>query len=202
LELRVAIVFSDRTPLIAAITNDSTTTMKTEIHYLSPEDYREFRQIRLEALKTDPDAFGALHADACRRTDEEWKEWVSSAIVPGRKNIVVAEENGLPIAMCGFGLSDEDPNAGFLWGMFVSRNHRRKQCGERLLREAEDWVSANGGKRITACVAAPNENAFLFYRKNGYTIGSVSGTLRSGSSIPIHPIEKPLGGLHQVTPGG
>lgn len=174
--------------------------MNTEIRYLSPEDYRTFRQIRLEALETDPDAFGALHVDACRRTDAEWKNWVANVIVPGRKNVVVEEEGGSPVGMCGFGLSDEDPETGFLWGMFVSRNHRRKQCGERLLKEAEDWLSANRAKKITACVAAPNESAIRFYRKNGYMIGPVSGTLRPGSSIPIHPIEKRLNGLRQVSP--
>lgn len=174
--------------------------MKKGIRYLSPEDYQVLRQIRLEALETDPDAFGALHADAFRRTDEEWRDWLLNVIVPGRKNIVVAEEEEVPIGMCGFGLSDEDPETGFLWGMFVSRNHRQKQCGETLLKEAEDWLSANDGKKIKACVAAPNESAIRFYRKNGYMIGPASGTLRPSSSIPIHPIEKQLKGLRQVTP--
>ena len=167
-------------------------SMSTEIRYLSPEDYRVFRQIRLEALETDPDAFGALYANACLRTDEEWKDWVANAIAPGRKNIVIAKSEGLPIAMCGFGVSDEDPEAGFLWGMFVSRKHRGKRCGKQLLKEAEDWLSAHKAKKITACVAAPNEGAIRFYRKNGYMIGPASGTLRPGSSIPIHPIEKQL----------
>lgn len=169
--------------------------MRTEIRYLSPEDYRTFRQIRLEALETNPDAFGALYADACRRTNEEWKDWVANVIVPGRKNVVVAEEASRPIGMCGFGLSDEDPAAGFLWGMFVSSDYRRNRYGERFLKEAENWFSANGAKRIRASVAAPNEGAIRFYRRKGYTIGPASGTLRPGSTIPIHPIEKQLNRL-------
>ena len=89
-----------------------------------------------------------------------------------------------------------DPEAGFLWGMFVSREHRRKQCGERLLKEAEGLL-ANGGKKVTACVAAPYEIAIRFYQRNGYMIGPVSGTLRTGSSMPIYPIEKQFDGLRR-----
>ncbi len=82
-------------------------------------------------LETEPDAFGALYADAIRRTDEEWKDWL-----------------------------------------------------------------ANGGKQIKACVAAPNEGAIRFYRRNGYTIGPASGRLRpalpetaSGSYLPVASLQ-------------
>ena len=168
--------------------------MKPEIRYLTPADYRLFSEIRLAALRSEPDAFGELYENVAGRTPADWKVWLANAIVAGRKNSVCVVANGKAVGMCGFGISDAEPTEGYLGGMFVERGHRGHGWGRRLLEEAERWLSAHGVLRLKACVAAPNEQAIGFYRRNGYVIGPPSGTLRPGSPIPVYPIEKALKG--------
>ena len=162
------------------------------IRYLTPQDHAIYRVIRLEALSTDPDAFGETLAIAQARSEADQIEWLSKVIIPGRKNIVLIEVEKRPVAMCGFGLSDDDNTSGFIWGMFVSSAQRRKNHGQTMLEEAERWLQAKGISRVTAHVAAPNEGAINFYRRCGYAIGPASGFLRPGSSIPVHPIERKI----------
>jgi ribosomal protein S18 acetylase RimI-like enzyme len=162
------------------------------IRYLTPRDREKVIAIRLEALSCDPDAFGATLDEVSKRSDADWDAWISKVIVPEEKNIIVIEEEGRPVAMCGFGVSDENGPVGFLWGMFVSRAHRRKSYGRRMLNEAEVWLKQKARTKITACVAAPNDHAVAFYRRCGFTVGPVSGVLRPGSVIPIYPIEKEI----------
>jgi GNAT superfamily N-acetyltransferase len=118
---------------------------------------------------------------------------LAKVIVPERKNVVCIDYDNSPVAMCGFGLSDDDSECGFIWGLFVSTSHRRSGLGTTLLGEAEEWIKIRGDRRVEACVAAPNNSAIEFYRRNGYIIHPASGYLRPGSEIPTHAIVKELG---------
>jgi ribosomal protein S18 acetylase RimI-like enzyme len=171
---------------------DNANTHATTFRYLSPKDHAAYRQIRAEALATDPDAFGETLSALQGRTELKLAEWLTEAIIPGRKCIAIIEESGRSIAMCGFGLSDEDRSSGFIWGMFVSRLCRRKGCGKQLLASAESWISGHDGHRVVARVAACNDAAIALYRSANYTIGAQEGTLRPGSTIPLLEISKVL----------
>jgi GNAT superfamily N-acetyltransferase len=160
------------------------------IRYLTLKDHALLRAIRMEALATDADAFGATLAATSSRSDSAWLEWLAQVMVPNRKNIIAIELREVPVAMCGFGLSDDNDNGGFIWGMFVSLSERRNGHGRAMLKEAEQWIGAQGRQIVKAQVAAPNQSAIQFYRQAGYSVGPVVGFLRSGSSIPVHPIEK------------
>ena len=48
-----------------------------EIIIATPEDWQAAREIRLESLLRDPQAFGATYAEAVDRTEAEWRAWVS-----------------------------------------------------------------------------------------------------------------------------
>ena len=160
------------------------------ISYFAPHDTERLRQIRMEALTSDPDAFGETAESFAQRSNQELTDWLSDAARADRKAIGYVEHNGVPVAMCGFGISDEDASTGFLWGLFVSRPHRRRGIARMMLEDAEAWLSARGVTIIRAAVAAPNEDAIEFYRACKYCVGPPIGTLRPTSSIPLHEITK------------
>ena len=160
------------------------------ISYFAPHDVERFRQIRSEALTSDPDAFGETAGEFGQRSDSELAERLSKAIESDRKSIAYVEDDGVPVAMCGFGITDQDSSTGFLWGLFVSPSHRRRGLAKLLLQEAESWFLARGVTEIQAAVAAPNMNALELYRSCGYCVGPQIGTLRPTSSIPLHRIRK------------
>lgn len=159
------------------------------IRTLSNSDFDVFKTIRSEALSSDPDAFGETKEAFDSRDDDELRKRYAD-LTSGRKKIVAAFVGDTPVAMCGFGISEEDEKNGFLWGMYVSPSHRKLGIGRDLLKEAEKWIAENRGEKISSCVAAPNDGAITFYKYSGYEIMPVSGVLRDGSDVPVHPIRK------------
>jgi hypothetical protein len=50
-----------------------------QIRHLRPEDFQIWKEIRLEAVKNHPKAFGGSFEEESRRTDEQWKGSMSSS---------------------------------------------------------------------------------------------------------------------------
>lgn len=162
------------------------------IRLLEKHEVAAYREIRREALTTDPDAFGETLEGFDGRTEEELRSWLEAHAGPGERGILVAELGGRPVAMCGYAIRDADGGEGSIWGMFVSRKARRQGIGQRLLSDAKGLLEKHGARTITARVAAPNEGAIDFYRAAGFTIGGRKGTLREGSDVPVYEIESPV----------
>lgn len=161
------------------------------VRELEPSEVAVFRAIRLDALRSDPDAFGQTLESALGMSDEEWAERLAGAADEGA--VLVAEQEGRVVGMAATGLDRGSPGAAFLWGMFVAPDARGGGAGAALLRAAEEWARAHGLGAMNAMVAAPNRAALDFYRAIGYEVGPVTGVLRPGSTIPVHPISRRLG---------
>ena len=162
------------------------------IRSLGAEDLESYRTIRAEALRTDPDAFGETIEFFKGRAGADFLGWFERHVDPSRRGILVYEMDGVPRAMCGFGVSDADTREGFLWGMFTSPSVRRRGIGVALLREVEARLASQDVQRIKAKVAAPNVDAIRFYEVAGYSVGPSIGHLRDGSSVPVHEIRLDL----------
>ncbi|NJN50896.1 MAG: hypothetical protein HC809_03045 [Gammaproteobacteria bacterium] len=48
------------------------------IRTIEPEDWQQYRDLRLRALQDSPDAFGSTYADAKLLSDEQWQARVSN----------------------------------------------------------------------------------------------------------------------------
>jgi ribosomal protein S18 acetylase RimI-like enzyme len=163
------------------------------IRELTPDDAALFRTLRLDALRSDPGAFGQTLESALPLSDHEWRQRLEGVRAQGGA-VLVAEQDGAAVGMCGVGRDTTHEKAAFLWGMFVAAATRGSGVGAALLREAEGWAMDRGYAEMHACVAAPNRSAVDFYRRQGYEIGPAAGTLRPGSEIPVHAIVKRLHG--------
>src|SRR5687768_12189066 len=159
------------------------------IRALVQSDAARFRALRLDALKSDPDAFGETFEDASRLSDREWSEKLARTLSAGDA-IFVAEAGGEFVGMCGVGEDRKMSGHAFVWGVFVKAPARRTGAGSRLMDAAEAWAEGRGLKGVNGFVAAPNDGAIRFYLRRGYEVGAAVETLRPGSDIPLHPISK------------
>ena len=48
--------------------------MEVKVIKLTPEDWENFKAIRLKALETDPTAFGSSYKQEVNRSEEIWKQ--------------------------------------------------------------------------------------------------------------------------------
>jgi GNAT superfamily N-acetyltransferase len=158
---------------------------------LTPNDAALFRALRIEALTSDPDAFGQTVESAIAEPDSAWTERLAALGGP-RGAVLVARLGEAPIGFCGVGPDAERADGAFLWGMFVRAERRGTGAASALLAAAEAWARLHGHGVMRGMVAAPNETAIEFYRRRGYQVGKEVGTLRPGSAIPVHPISRDL----------
>jgi GNAT superfamily N-acetyltransferase len=159
------------------------------IRALVQADYARFKALRLDALKSEPGAFGETFESAVRTSDREWSDKLARTLESGDV-IFVAEADGEFVGMCGVGEDRTRRGEGFVWGVYVKGPYRKSGAGSRLMDAAEAWAEGRAFGGVNGLVAAPNDKAISFYLRRGYEVGEAVGTLRPGSDIPVHPISK------------
>ena len=94
------------------------------IRILTEADAKIYREIRLRALKEDPEAFGSTYAQSLQRSIEWFAERIKSK--PDGSFTLGAFEQKQLIGTVGLGRSDGENFAhkGVIWGMYVAPEFR------------------------------------------------------------------------------
>ena len=139
-----------------------------EVCRLVPDDWASFRELRLEALRTEPDAFGASHAEALERGEDDWRGWIAvSATWQARRD-------GMPLGMVTLwlppseGVPEGEQMLPFLIQMFVTAQARGQGIGERLVEVALAQAREQGHRQVVLDVRAGNDAALRLYRRCGF----------------------------------
>jgi ribosomal protein S18 acetylase RimI-like enzyme len=102
-----------------------------EIIVATADDWQAARDIRLEALLRNPEAFGSTYAEAVDRNEDGWRAWVSR---PGVTMLIARTPQG-PVGIVG-GLRNVDADDGsvaMIVSMYVTAGYRQRGVGRRLL---------------------------------------------------------------------
>lgn len=129
------------------------------VRVVTPADWREWRDLRLEALRDAPHAFSASLADWVDASEERWR-----ARLEGTYNVLAGL--GSPAGMAtGF------PRGGTveLGTMWVAPHARGRGVGEALVRAVVGWA---GEREVTLRVADGNTAAIALYRRLGLLPGA------------------------------
>ena len=104
-----------------------------------PQEWRELRAIRLEALRAEPAAFSSSYQEILAWPDEEWQRRLAN----DRRMHLLASVQRRPIGMVGgyLGSEEGDESAAGVIGMYVTREYRGRGIG-RLLTSLIDRLSA------------------------------------------------------------
>lgn len=152
-----------------------------EIRTLTVDDAGEWLRLRLEALKGDPEAFGASFEEYQSLSLEEVKKrlWSSDdAFVMG------AFDDGGLTGMAGFyrekGLKTR--HKGYIWGVYIMPAKRGKGIGRSMLEALLGRAArVKGIKQILLTVATPQEAAVRLYHSLGFeTFGCEPRALQVG----------------------
>ncbi len=144
--------------------------MSSIIREFTAEDAVAFRDIRLEALRLHPEAFGADHAEEAPRDAAAFAAWlptvspdaVFGAWLPGE-----AAAQGMA------GLNAERrrklAHKGHVWGVYVRRAARGRGLGRLLLNRAIGTARAAGLETLLLTVSAEAPAAHALYLSLGFS---------------------------------
>ena len=135
------------------------------IRLLNQEEWESWKNLRLEALYNEPEAFCTSFEQESNRSDEEFKAILSHNAIFG------AFEDDELIGASGFvSLSSlKTQHRGTLWGMYVKVNHRRKGIADSLI----NTIIAHAKSHVIQLhltVMESNFGAMRLYHKHGFTV--------------------------------
>jgi ribosomal protein S18 acetylase RimI-like enzyme len=139
---------------------------KMELRVLTPDDWADWRTLRLIALADAPHAFGGKLADWQGEGDRE-DRWRGRLSLPGSHNLMVFLD-GKPVGMAS-GAPGESEGVAELLSMYVDRSARGLGVGDLLIREVERWARESGATVLELAVAEGNDPAIALYHRHGFT---------------------------------
>jgi ribosomal protein S18 acetylase RimI-like enzyme len=138
--------------------------MTAEIRLLAIDEAALYRDIRLEGLRQDPDAFSSTFAHESAMALSSFAE----RIVAG--NVFGAFVDGELLGVAGYWpqAGAKESHKATLWGMYVRASARGQQLGERMI--AAVVAHATGRVELLQLgVATGNAAALRLYIKTGFS---------------------------------
>jgi ribosomal protein S18 acetylase RimI-like enzyme len=159
-----------------------------QLHVVGPDQWREWRGVRLQALAEAPYAFSSTLAEWAEAPEERWRErlsWRSS------HNLLAYDEQR-PVGMATGVLREGQPDTADLFSMWVAPAARGGGVAEALINAVEGWARDVGARTLCLDVRAENPRARRTYERLGFEVtGEVE---RSSATEPLElTMAKPLG---------
>ena len=129
-----------------------------QIHQVTQDEWKLWRDVRLAALAADPGGFGSTLAREQAYTEDDWRESV------GRGLKLVALDPG-PVGLVG---AMSEPTAVTLYSMWVQASHRGRGVGEALVKAVLAWAQEHGCEVVRLRVWDDNLPARRLYRRLGF----------------------------------
>jgi len=158
---------------------------------LTPEEWQLYKQIRLEALKVEPQAFGSRYAEVLQRPDSHWQERLKEAQAGEKSWLLFAQENDRIIGMIG-AYCEEGSDAVDIISVFVTKEKRGQGVASALMAAILKEVGKGGAfRKARLTVNAGQTAAVTLYRHFGFQIvAEQPGVLGDGNVYPGYIMEK------------
>ncbi len=132
----------------------------------TPDRWQEFKDIRLEALSENPEAFASTFAEVVKEPDEIWqkrladKDWI----------FLFAKDDQKTIGIVGGHIKhDEEEGVGVLYQLYVNRDYRGLGIGRNMLTKLfNELQSTHRIQKLKLSVFEHNKNAEALYRLLGF----------------------------------
>ena len=140
-----------------------------KIRRLVESDWEAYRAIRLEALRTVPEAFGS---DAEQQEQLPPEHWVGR-LAGGNSFVYGAFAGDGIVGIAGFARESgrKTRHKGFIWGVYVSPAFRGRGVARELMTAIlEEARALDGVEQVTLSVVTENASAKALYRSLGFTV--------------------------------
>ena len=136
---------------------------------ISPDQWEEFRDIRLRMLEDTPIAFGETLEHARAATKTSWLARLARATQPDRTAVAAVDEDGQWVGTMSAYLSE--PGVATVAAVWVAPEHRGAECrGDRRLMDAiTEWARDTAHARaLRLAVHEHNARATAYFERVGF----------------------------------
>ncbi len=134
-----------------------------EITRLPEDRWQECRNLRLEALKADPLAFGSSYEEEKELSEKEWRKRINNALFALKDGKLV----GMIVFISQSGV--KTAHVANIYSVFVKRSHRTRGIGSQLIERAVEILKSSDKVRIVRLtVNAAQKEAITLYKKYGF----------------------------------
>ena len=139
------------------------TGFDAEIRLLTCADALAYREIRLEGLRQNPEAFASTFEDERHRS----LDWFADRITQSQIFGAMLEQGLVGVIGLRSHADAKQRHKAMIWGMYVRREARQYGIGERLVDAAVAYASDHV-EQLQLAVVTENEAARRLYAKAGF----------------------------------
>ena len=133
------------------------------VHALGEDDWQQYRDIRLTALKDSPLAFVATAAQEAALDETAWRQRMR------RARRLIAELDGAPVGVVSLGQGDPEHSCtGELFGLWVAPEGRGSGVAWKLVEAGAAQALADGHRNLGYWVGTNNGPAVAFASSFGF----------------------------------
>ncbi len=138
-------------------------------------DATAFRELRLEALKNYPAAFGSDYETDIMLPIEHWQERVRPTADPSKGIIYVASAGATLVGMTGIYRANslKLQHNGNIWGVYVRDGWRGLRIADQLIEACVAWAQQHEIRLVRLAVITSNASAIRCYVRCGFTVYGV-----------------------------
>lgn len=141
--------------------------MNLVIRRVLSTEWEDYKNLRIDALKLAPDAFGAKYSDAVFTPDEEWQSRVERFANSADACCFIAWVDGKASGMATVIIENEPT----MYQMWLDQSLRKQGIAEKLVLSLKAWVEELGFSTIQCAVLKKNNLAALnLYLRLGFEV--------------------------------
>ncbi len=161
---------------------------QSRISAFTASEWREYRALRLRALKESPEAFCSTYSGSIQLPDEDWQERLRG-LDPSLERPLVARVANVDAGMGWVHIDPAEPRTAHLLQMWVPPEHRGRGLGRELLSDAITWAKQNGASKMVLGVTTGDSPARVMYESAGFVAVGDEELLRSDADLMMQNME-------------
>jgi ribosomal protein S18 acetylase RimI-like enzyme len=164
-----------------------------ELVQLTPDDWQAYRALRLEALQTEPQAFGSTYASNIQHPESFWRGRLEEAAAGEKSWLLFARRGDQLVGMIGAYASD-GPAVVNVISMYVQPAHRGQGISKQLMNALMRALHQHGQfERARLEVNTEQAAAQKLYTSFGFQVVASEYTMAGdGNYHDVHIMEKRL----------
>jgi ribosomal protein S18 acetylase RimI-like enzyme len=145
---------------------------KVTIRPSREQDVYAYRDLRQEALRLHPEAFGGDYEESLAYPLERWQKNVRDGAGSEKSILFVAEADGVLVGMTGIYRHDgvKMRHSANIWGVYVRSEWRGLGIIDALLAACLDWATAQRVRLAKLSVVTTNVPAIRSYVRAGFSV--------------------------------